>query len=270
MLPEALSADTRLPPELAPLLRRLKLSPVLATLPERVLLARQRKLDPAEWLLLVLGDEVQRRDALSARLRAHKAGLLPDARLERWDPTAKVTFDRAVLDELATLRFVDTHRHALLLGPVGVGKTFLAHALGHVACRRGLQVLAVQADKMLRSLRAARLDQTHAQQMRRLCTVDLLVVDDFALGPLDQTASDDFHEIVSERVGHASMIVTSNRDPQEWLPLMADPLRAQAAVDRLVNAAYDLVIEGESYRRRQKPSVTGENALKSNDKVLSR
>ena len=242
-------------PELKQVLKRLKLSPLLVTLPERIVLGRQRKTDVADWLLLVLGDEVQRRDALSAQLRANKAGLLPDARLERWDPTAKVTFDRAVLDELATLRFVDAHRHALVLGPVGVGKTFLAHALGHVACRRGLQVLALQADKMLRELRAARLDNSHAQQMRRFCTVDLLIVDDFALGPMDATGSDDFHELVSERVGKASMIVTSNRDPSEWLPLMADPLRAQAALDRLVNAAYDLVIEGESYRRRQKPRI---------------
>src|SRR2546428_2671783 len=124
MPPDPISTD------LKTVLRRLKLSRLLDTLPERLILARQQKLPHQDWLLLVLTDEVTRRDGLAATLRAERAGLDPAAQLEHWDATAKITFDRALLNELATLRFLETHHHVALVGPVGVGKTFLAHALG--------------------------------------------------------------------------------------------------------------------------------------------
>ena len=103
------------------------------------------------------------------------------------------------------------------------------------------------------AVRAARLDATYEQELRRLLRVDLLVLDDFALEALDATETHDFYQVVVERHRRASTILTSNREPQEWLALMADPMLAQSAVDRIVNSAYELVLEGESYRSRQKP-----------------
>ena len=91
--------------------------------------------------------------------------------------------------------------------------------------------------------------------MRKLVAVDLLILDDFALHPLDTTETNDFYELVVERHRQGSMVVTSNRDPSEFLAQMADPLLAQSAVDRIQSAAYELVIEGESYRKRQRPSA---------------
>ena len=101
---------------------------MLDTLPERLTLARQQKLPHQDLLLQILSDEVARRDSLAVTLRVQKARLDPTMRLEAWDNTAKVTFDRALLNELATLRFLDAHAHVTMVGPVGVGKTFLAHA----------------------------------------------------------------------------------------------------------------------------------------------
>ena len=120
-------------PELVAVLRRLKLSLILPTLPDRLALARQHKLPYQDLLLTVLADEVSRRDSNAVAVRAAKARLDPAMRLERWDDTARVTFDRALLQELASLRFLDQHEHVAIIGPVGVGKTFLAHALGHIA-----------------------------------------------------------------------------------------------------------------------------------------
>ena len=91
--------------------------------------------------------------------------------------------------------------------------------------------------------------------MRRLIAVDLLILDDFGLDALDPTESRDVYEILLERHHRRSTIVTSNRAPKEWLATMSDPLRAQSVIDRLTNAAYELVLDGESYRRRQKPSL---------------
>jgi len=245
-------------PDLKTVLRRLKLSRMLDTLPERLTLARQQKMPHQDLLLQVLSDEATRRDSLAVTLRVQKARLDPTMRLETWDATAKVTFDRALLNELVTLRFLDAHAHVTIVGPVGVGKTFLAHALGHVACRRGATVLAVRTDQMLKTLKHARLDHSYEAELRTFVAVDLLLLDDFAIDVLDAVESRDLYDLLLERYRTGSVIVTSNRGPDEWLATFADPVRAQSAIDRFTSNAYDLVIEGESYRPRLKPRLAKE------------
>jgi len=242
-------------PELKVLMRRLKLGRLLDTLPERLALARSHDLTHMEFLEQLFSDEVQRRDSDSAGLRARKARLDATMTLEAWDDTAAISYDRAVWSELVSLRFVEQARNAFVLGPVGVGKTFLATALGHIACRRRVGVHFERADRLHKRLKAARLDASFDTEMRKLIGVDLLIIDDFALQPLDATETADVYELCVERHHSAATVLTSNRDPSEWLAVMADPLLAQSAVDRLKSAAWELVIEGESYRQREKPSV---------------
>jgi DNA replication protein DnaC len=249
--------------DLKKVLKRLKLSRILDTLPERLVLARQQKMPHQDFLLLILQDEASRRDSLAASLRADRAHLDRKAILENWDETAKVSFDHDLLGELASLRFLESHHHALIVGPVGVGKSFLAHALGHVATRRGHSVLALPVDKALKTLRQARLTNAYEVELRKMLAVDLLILDDFCLDAMDVQESGDAYEILTERHRAGSVIVTSNRGPDEWLAAFADPLRAQSAIDRFVNNAYDLVIEGESYRSRLKPIFAGKGAQPS-------
>jgi DNA replication protein DnaC len=242
-------------PELVVALKRLKLGRILETLPERLVLAEKQDMSLEDLLLLVLTDEVSRRDSAAAGVRARDAGLDPAMRLELWDKTAKVTFEKRMLAELTSLRFLETHRHVVVLGPVGVGKTFIAQALGHLACVHGYHVRFVRADDMLHRLRQSRFDNSRDAEMTALTTVDLLLVDDFALEPMSKDESRDVYQLFLERTGHASMIITSNRDTSEWLAMFDEVLLAQSAVDRFKNAAYDFVIEGESYRPRLKPKL---------------
>jgi DNA replication protein DnaC len=251
--------------ELRQTLRVLKLGKMLDTLPERLTLARQQQLPHADFLQLVLADEVSRRDAKSASLRARAAGLDPMMRLDTWDETATIRYDHQLWNELCSLRFLDGPHGALLLGPVGVGKTHLASALGHIAIRRRRTVLMTRADRLVKRFKAARLDNTLEAEMRKLAGVQLLILDDFALQRLDPTATADFYELCVERHQRAATVVTSNRTPDEWLAMMADPLLAQSAVDRLVSTAHELVIEGESYRRRQKPTASASIDTKKGD-----
>ena len=165
-------------------MRALKLGQMLDTLPDRLTLARQQKMAHADFLELVLADEVTRREAKSASLRARAAGLDPGMRLDTWDETAAVRYDRQLWNELASLRFLDGPHGALILGPVGVGKTHLACALGHIAVRRRRTVHMATAAKLFKRLKAARLDNTLDYEMRRLAGVELLILDDFALQPL--------------------------------------------------------------------------------------
>jgi DNA replication protein DnaC len=241
--------------ELKALLRNLKLGRCTDTLPERLALANNRNLGHAEFLELVLADEVTRRETTSAALRARGAGLDPDMCFENWDPATKVTYDRAIFDELCSLRFVDAGHNALIMGPVGVGKTFVATALGHAAVRRRYTVAFWRTDVLLKKLRASRLDNSHDAEMRKLIRVDLLVLDDFALQALDALDTSDVYDLIVERHRAASTVVTSNREPIEWLSQMADALLAQSAIDRLQSSAYELVLDGESYRKHQKPGL---------------
>lgn len=140
---------------------------------------------------------------------------------------------------------------------VGVGKTHLATALGHIAIRRRMSVHFARADKLFTRLRAARLDNSLEAEIRKLARVDLLILDDFALRGLDATQTNDFYEIVVERHRRASTIVTSNREPAEWLAMMSDALLAQSAIDRLTSGAHTLVIDGPSYRQRDTTGPRG-------------
>ena len=113
---------------------------------------------------------------------------------------------------------------------------------------------AARADKLFTRLRAARLDNTLAAEMRELARVDLLILDDFALRNLDATETNDFYELIVERHHTASTTVTSNRDPSEWLSMMSDALLAQSAIDRLTSGAHTLVVEGPFYRQLGRPT----------------
>ncbi|WP_425271211.1 ATP-binding protein [Mycobacterium gastri] len=241
--------------DLKRVMRQLKLGPMLDTLPERLVLARQQHLSHAAFLELVLADEATRRDTSSAARRARDSGLDAAMRLESWDESAAVRYDRSLWTDLTSLRFLDGPHGALLLGAVGVGKTHLATALGHIAVRRRVPTLMLRADAMFKRLRASRLDNSTEAEMRRLAQIRLLIIDDFALQPMDATATADFYELVVARHHKASTVLTSNRSPDEFLAMMTDPLLAQSAVDRLTSTTHELIIEGQSYRRRQKPTV---------------
>lgn len=239
------------PSELKTILKHLRLSGVLSTLPDRVSYATGSKLTYLEFLELVLSDELGRRQqgALTRRLQHARVSL--DQVMERFDWEAAVTLDKNRIKGLMNLEFIARKENIILTGPVGVGKTFLANALAHAACRGNKNVVVHKAAKMFKTLYAARADNSLDRELMKLVSPDLLVIDDFGLERLMPDQAHDFYEIVSERYERGSTIITSNRHVDEWTGLFEDPILANSALDRLAHNGHQLVIEGESYRRKK-------------------
>lgn len=250
---------TEIKQSLKSVLKRLRLSGVLGTLPDRVAYARKTDLPELDFLELVLQDEIDRREHKSLELRLARAGFEEEQTFESFDWNVPVSFDRQRVKDLVGLGFIERREDVLLLGPVGVGKTFLASALGHGACRAGYDVLFLRADQMLRQIHQARADHSSERFLRRLLAPDLLIVDDFGLRRLDPQQSSDFYDVVIERHRRASTIVTSNRSLEEWVGLFDDPILAQSALDRLAHNAHQIVIEGDSCRSHHRPGANPEN-----------
>lgn len=258
-------------PSLKTVLKRLRLSGVLQTLPERIAYAQKDRLSSQDFLELLLQDEIDRREQVGLTLRLSKAQFHEEQVFEGFDWDAPITFDRDRVRDLFGLGFIDRCEDVLFVGPVGVGKTFLASSLGHAACRASKKVLFVRADAMLKELRQSRADNSTDKALRRLLAQDLLIIDDFGLRRLDHEQSADLYEVIIERHKRASTIFTSNRAIEEWIPLFADPILAQSALDRLAHNAYQVVIEGDSYRKKQGPAGTNrqQSAVKKGGKKNS-
>ena len=242
--------------ELKPLLKRLKLGHLLKALPElpeRLALARREQLDYAAFLQIILADEVTRRDNRNMEMHLQKAGFEKVCRLEDFDWTAQVTVERRLVDAVFSLDFLNRHEHVLFVGPVGVGKSFLAQALGYAAVRAGHSVRFSRADAFFRSLAQSRIDHTLEKAFRSFLSPDLLILDDFGLQKLTAQQSTDLYELIIARHRQSSFVITSNRTVEEWLGLFDDPILGNSALDRLANASYQIVVEGTSYRERLSP-----------------
>jgi len=235
-------------------LRALKMSGMLETLEARLAQAGAGELGYVEFLQALCEDEVARRDAVGIARRVRAAHFEQRCVLEDFDFSFNPKVPAARIRDLATLRFIDAGESVILHGPVGVGKTMIAQALGYQACRHGYNVIFTKASRLLADLAGGHADRTWETRLRRWARPDVLVIDDFAMRAFSPSQSDDLYELVTERAGK-SLIATANRSATGWYSLFPNAVVAESILDRLVNTAHHVEMQGRSYRPNKRPGA---------------
>ncbi len=218
-------------------LRSLALSGMLDTVEVRLSQANAGELGHVEFLQTLCEDELARRDAAGIARRVRAAHFEQTCALEDYDFSFNPKIPAARIRDLATLRFVEAGESVVLHGPVGVGKSMIAQALGHQACRRGYTVAFTKTSRLLADLAGGHADRTWEARLRRWARPSVLVLDDFAMRSFTPTQSDDLYELITERNGK-SLIATANRAATDWYSLFPNAVVAESILDRVVYSAH--------------------------------
>lgn len=232
-------------------LKRLKLPAVSENLEMREREAREQRLGYIEFLSLLIQDEIASREANILAKRLATGALDPRFSFESFDFGFNAeALPPSTVRDLATCHFIEAKRNLIFCGPPGIGKTHLAHALGHEVCRRGADALFFKTHKLLEQLSDASRPRRSERLWKRCAASRLLILDDFGFRRYDTHEAELFYELADERIGKSSTVITSNRPPQDWYGVFPDPVIGGAILDRLVSGAVKVLVDrAKSFRK---------------------
>jgi DNA replication protein DnaC len=238
-------------------LRELRLDGMAGAFEEQLTLPSNRTLAFEDRLALLVERELAHRDrSRLTRLLAKARLKYAQAALEDLDTRASRSLDTRLIATLAHGEWLERGHAILIGGPTGVGKTWLACALAQRACRLGKSALYTRVPRLLEELRIARGDGTHKRRLLALAKLDVLVLDDWALQPLEPYGREDLLEIIDDRTERRATVITAQLPIEHWHAWIGEPTIADAILDRLLHHAHRLTLKGESLRRAAKESKT--------------
>jgi DNA replication protein DnaC len=232
------------------LLQRLRLTGMYKALQEQLQMPEIDSLSFEERLGLLLEREMTERETRRLKTRLKQAKLRENAAVEDLDYRARRGLDKALMTRLASCQWIGEHLNVLITGPTGVGKTWIACALAQKSCREGFSARYLRLPRLLQQLGIARADGSYPKLLAEIARIDLLVLDDWGLTPLNDEQRRDLLEILDDRFNARSTLVTSQLPISHWHEYLADPTLADAILDRLVHSAYKLDLRGESMRKK--------------------
>ena len=201
--------------------------------------------------LLVDAEWLARENKRLARALKEAKLRLSSACIEDIDYSARRELDKPTIRQLSTGRWVKEHHSVLITGATGTGKTYVACALTQQACRQGYRALYRRASRLFDELALAHADGSYVRVLQRMARIDVLVIDDFALAPIKDQERRDLLELLEDRYGNRSTVITSQVPPSQWHEYLGDPNHADAICDRLLHNAHRLVLKGPSRRKEQ-------------------
>ena len=216
----------------------------LQNVPDAAALTRE------DWLGLLVDREATSRENKRLARRLREARLRQSAVVEDVDFRAHRGLDRALFLKLATCQWIQDHHHLCVIGPTGIGKSWLACALGHKGCREGFSVLYKRASRLFTDLAQARGEGRLPRLMTTLERTRLLIIDDWGPEPLNAEQRRDLLEIVDDRYDRGSLLITSQVPVNRWHEMIGDPTLADAILDRIIHRAHRIELKGPSLRRR--------------------
>jgi len=228
----------------------LRLGAAAEALPGELERATKDKLGPTAFLERLLRIEVEATEARRQTSRLRFASFPAPWRLEDFDFDAQPSVDRGLVDELATLRFVEEAANILLIGPPGVGKTMLSICLGRRAVEAGYRVYYTTAADLVARCHRAAIEGRWANTMRFFSGPGVLIIDELGYLPMQAEAAAALFQVVSRRYQKGSIILTTNRGIASWGQIFDDPMVAAAMLDRLLHRSAVIAIDGDSYRMR--------------------
>jgi DNA replication protein DnaC len=247
-------------------LNSLKLFGMVRGFEERLNSPKHAELSHAEFVGLLVQDEKTYRDNQRLKRLLKNARLRQPPALEDIDYRHALGLSKQVMLELGSTRRLAAHRNVLITGPTGIGKSYIACALGNFAARAGYTVLYMRAPRLFETLQQARGDGSHLKTLTRLARVQLLIIDDFLLTPPTDWERRDLLEIVEDRYQSGATVIASQCPTGDWHPNIGDPTLADAICDRLFHNAYKIELRGDSMRRNQGGSTASAAENQKNTK----
>ena len=232
-------------------LHGLRLTGMVQALQEQAQMAEIDTLSFEERLGLLVDRELTERENRRLKTRLKKAKLRQTASVEDLDFRTPRRLDKALMAKLSQSDWIEAKYNVLIIGPTGVGKTYLACALAHKACLNGYSAYYARLSRLLDELQLARGDGSYGKRLLQLSKLHVLVLDDWGLMKLSITQQRDLLEVIEDRYERRSTIITSQLSVEHWHETMADPTLADAILDRLIHRAYRLKLEGESMRKHR-------------------
>lgn len=236
-------------------LRKLHFSGIIKTADMRIEQGIREKLSYQEFLEILINDELMNRTNNGNQKRMQQAKFPQIKTMEEFNFNYQPSINRQTIYHLGACEFIRKKENIAFIGPPGTGKTHLAIAIGAKAVIQGYSVIFITLNDMLEDLYMSRADNSFAQRLKKYTQCDLLIIDELGLKKLNQTSVDDFYEVIAKRYEQRSTIITSNKTFEEWGRILFDPVLATAILDRFVHHCNFIVINGESYRMREREGI---------------